>query len=74
MSWSICSECGHNWVESLETQGYGVCPICGHDRNAEPEYLSTCCTATRLYDETDICSDCKEHATFEDEDGSEEEL
>ena len=76
MSWSICPECGHNWVESLETPGYGVCPICGHDRNEvpepeEPEYLSSCCSMPRM-DDSDICSDCKEHATFVDEDGNEE--
>ncbi len=30
------------------------------------EELSNCCYANRLYDETDICSDCKEHADFEE--------
>ncbi len=28
------------------------------------EELSNCCYANRLYDESDICSDCKEHAIF----------
>ena len=30
-------------------------------------YISNCCGARPLY-ETDICSDCKEHADFENED------
>ena len=73
MSWSTCPECGHNWVESLETPGYGICPVCGHDRNEppEPEYLSTCCSEPKQ-DDTDICLRCGEHATYEDEDGNEE--
>lgn len=36
------------------------------------EYLSTCCTADRWFD-TDICSRCKEHATFENEAGEVED-
>ena len=30
----------------------------------EEELLSTCCGA-EPYDDTDICSDCREHADFE---------
>ena len=30
------------------------------------EELSNCCGASRWYDESDICSDCKEHADFEE--------
>ena len=32
------------------------------------EEVSNCCGAARWMEETDICSDCKEHADFEDED------
>jgi len=32
------------------------------------EELSNCCDASRWLDETDICSDCKEHADFYTED------
>lgn len=28
-------------------------------------YLSNCCGAPPLYLETDLCSDCKEHAEFD---------
>ena len=42
------------------------------EKEQELEYLSTCCIAPR-WNDTDICSRCKEHATFEDEDGNEEE-
>ena len=31
------------------------------------EELSNCCGANRWYDESDICSECKEHACFEEE-------
>jgi len=31
------------------------------------EELSNCCGATRWFDESDICSDCKEHAEFYNE-------
>lgn len=30
------------------------------------EELSNCCGANRWYDESDICSECKEHADFEE--------
>ena len=30
------------------------------------EIVSNCCGAPRWLDETDICSDCKEHADFID--------
>ena len=33
----------------------------------EEEY-STCCGAGRLYDESDLCADCKEHTDFDDGD------
>lgn len=32
------------------------------------EEISNCCGAARWMEEADICSDCKEHADFEDED------
>ena len=32
------------------------------------EEVSNCCGAARWMEEADICSDCKEHADFEDED------
>ena len=41
----LCEECGEELVK-------GVCPEC-------PE-LSECCGA-EIYDDTDICSACKEH-------------
>lgn len=41
--------------------------------NDDDEYLSTCCTANRLYPESDLCSHCHEHATFENEKGEVED-
>ncbi len=32
----------------------------------EKRMYSNCCGAGRLYDESDVCSDCKEHAVFDD--------
>ena len=37
----------------------------------DEKYLSTCCTANR-WNDTDLCSYCQEHATFEDVKGNEE--
>jgi hypothetical protein len=31
------------------------------------EELSNCCGASRLFPESDLCSDCLEHACFEEE-------
>ena len=31
----------------------------------DKEEYSTCCGAGRLYDESDLCADCKEHTDFE---------
>ena len=31
------------------------------------EEYSNCCTAGRLFPESDLCSDCLEHADFEEE-------
>ena len=32
--------------------------------NNDEERLSNCCGAPPLYDESDLCSDCKEHTEF----------
>ena len=34
----------------------------------QDEEVSNCCGAARWMEGTDICSDCKENANFEDED------
>lgn len=32
---------------------------------------SNCCTAARMFPGSDLCSDCKEHADFEETDDNE---
>lgn len=36
--------------------------------------VSNCCSASRWLEETDICSQCKEHADFHDDEDNEEEV
>ena len=36
------------------------------------EEYSNCCTAGRLFPESDLCSDCLEHADFEEEEEDQE--
>ena len=43
------------------------------DVQNDDEYLSTCCTANRMDYESDICSRCQEHATFENDKGEVED-
>jgi len=73
----VCPECENRYTPeewdavSVEMpNGERICEDCKD--NYKPDYVSTCCGWPRL-GETDLCRWCKEHATFEDQYGVEEE-